>query len=219
MNSEEIEESLHKFDDLKREYDKMNRRYNHPSRPISKNEKIFGEYKVDTQDAYNEIVEFNNKYLNRLNEKNKGIIERKLFSIQTKLGTAFELLNIKQKVPNDYFTKIKIETVSENNMNTEPSTSNANNTNKPSTSNTNNTNEQSATKESNTNEKEIIEIENENGEKDKQQSNINTAERENKTKMVSRFEFLQFASQQIKNKFNGDPLQLESFLNSIELVV
>lgn len=111
MNGENTEQWLQTFENLKKEFEKIYRRYYHPSRPVSKNENILNEYKTDTEDVYNRIVEFNKKYLNKLDEKNKQVILGKVDNIQYKLSNAYETLKIKQKIPTNYLSKIKITTI------------------------------------------------------------------------------------------------------------
>lgn len=165
---------LDEFDELKKEYDKILRRFG-STRPLTTREKKLKEYKTSLQNAYNDIVNFNKKYLELLQPTEKTKVEKKLDKIIDKLNQSFEILGINQEVPGDYYTKIEIS------LNTDD------------------------TENDDINEQiEIVEN--------------NTTTIKPKNNKMNKMEFLSFAAQQIKYKFSGNPLELESFLNSIELV-
>lgn len=219
---------LLQFKLLEGEFEKVVKRYNQ-SRELSKDEEILNSYRSDLQSTYNEIVEFINNHFASLDSLQRESIKQKLLKIRDKLIISYQILNINQEVPTDFTKKITIpslsnellteesdieEDISETDMINENNDPPINDNNDPLTENITNTivldSDSSSSNESNSSNQRT------NSEIGLGNSSLATQNIVIQATMTTPVEFLRLAGHQIKNNFDGNPLELDSFLNSIE---
>lgn len=203
------------FKILKDEFEKVGRRF-YQKRQVSKNPNKLNEYRSDLEKTYNEIITYANSC--RLDANEADYANKNLPQVKTKLQLYFDRLNIDQQAPDNYKTLIKIPLL-EFDQTLDYDSDISSNHSEEGSGNPNLQGGSNFTTETNSIGTEVQGIPLSHAENNiLTQENIVTETQIIEMTVMSKIEFLRFASQTIHNSYSGDPLLLESFLNSIELV-
>lgn len=196
---------------------------------ITRNRDKLDEYKRDIIQAYNDLTKYVDKCYNKINDETLDYFRDEIIKIREKLSKCFGKLECNYKLSNDLFAGIDTGVVTDENEDSEESLSDDetsgmsknsesnetvqefslnNGVNDEGTSSLNNIEE---TENRNTQSSENIIIE-------PQHLSVMPGDNDdNMARKMSNAEFIRFAAQTVHKSYSGDPLALDSFINSVEL--
>lgn len=192
-----------KYEKLKNEFVLVKKRI--VKAKISKNPEKLNEYKRDIINTHNKVVAFVAKFVHNLKGEDKEYFRKELVYIRDRTITCFGHLNSNIVVATDLLAEINVENLSDsdsaddNNFDQED----------PNASTYADANEDDESLHSNHSDHSSQSI---------KSNNSNHSNPENMSTPLTKIEFLRVAAQTINRNYDGDPLALSAFTNSIELL-